>query len=225
MVCITLPDGSRREFDHPVSVHEVARSIGTGLGKAALAGRLAVDGEPARLVDTSHVIDRDASLSIVTDKDAEGLDLIRHSTAHLLAYAVKTLFPDAQVTIGPVIDNVSTTNFSYGQPGLPPDGLRQVQVPGTEAPGRSPFPPEDHARSRKSSSAPGTDEGDYQVKLRNLRRFIERWPTRPRSRCVSAAARWPTRNSAMRVHRTGARRPGRTGPWPRPCPSSKAARW
>ncbi len=121
MVCITLPDGSRREFDHPVSVHEVARSIGTGLGKAALAGRLAVDGEPARLVDTSHVIDRDASLSIVTDKDAEGLDLIRHSTAHLLAYAVKTLFPDAQVTIGPVIDNGFYYDFSYKRPFTPED--------------------------------------------------------------------------------------------------------
>ena len=121
MVCITLPDGSRREFDHPVSVHEVARSIGTGLGKAALAGRLAVDGEPARLVDASHVIDRDASLSIVTDKDPEGLDLIRHSTAHLLAYAVKSLFPDAQVTIGPVIENGFYYDFSYKRPFTPED--------------------------------------------------------------------------------------------------------
>jgi len=121
MVCITLPDGSRREFDHPVSVHEVARSIGTGLGKAALAGRLTVDGAPARLVDASHVIDRDASLSIVTDKDPEGLDLIRHSTAHLLAYAVKTLFPDAQVTIGPVIDNGFYYDFSYKRPFTPED--------------------------------------------------------------------------------------------------------
>ncbi|GAA0228484.1 threonine--tRNA ligase [Castellaniella daejeonensis] len=121
MVCITLPDGSRREFDHPVSVLEVARSIGTGLGKAALAGKLAVDGEPARLVDASHVIDRDASLSIVTDKDPEGLDLIRHSTAHLLAYAVKSLFPDAQVTIGPVIENGFYYDFSYKRPFTPED--------------------------------------------------------------------------------------------------------
>ncbi|MFV0284485.1 MAG: threonine--tRNA ligase [Castellaniella sp.] len=121
MVCITLPDGSQREFDQPVSVQEVARSIGTGLGKAALAGRLTVDGQPARLVDTSHVIDRDADLSIITDKDAEGLDLIRHSTAHLLAYAVKTLFPDAQVTIGPVIDNGFYYDFSYKRPFTPED--------------------------------------------------------------------------------------------------------
>ncbi|MDY0309417.1 MAG: threonine--tRNA ligase [Castellaniella sp.] len=121
MVCITLPDGSQREFDHPVSVHEVARTIGTGLGKAALAGRLATDGGPARLVDVSHVIDRDAALSIVTDKDPEGLELIRHSTAHLLAYAVKTLFPDAQVTIGPVIDNGFYYDFSYKRPFTPED--------------------------------------------------------------------------------------------------------
>lgn len=121
MVCITLPDGSQREFDHPVTVHEVARSIGTGLGKAALAGKLAVDGQPARLVDASHVIDHDASLSIITDKDPEGLDLIRHSTAHLLAYAVKTLFPDAQVTIGPVIENGFYYDFSYKRPFTPED--------------------------------------------------------------------------------------------------------
>lgn len=121
MVCITLPDGSQREFDHPVSVHEVARSIGTGLGKAALAGRLTVNGQPERLVDASHVIDQDAGLSIVTDKDPEGLDLIRHSTAHLLAYAVKTLFPDAQVTIGPVIDNGFYYDFSYKRAFTPED--------------------------------------------------------------------------------------------------------
>ncbi len=121
MVCITLPDGSQREFDHPVTVHEVARAIGTGLGKAALAGKLTVDGQPARLVDASHLIGQDASLSIVTDKDPEGLDLIRHSTAHLLAYAVKTLFPDAQVTIGPVIDNGFYYDFSYKRPFTPED--------------------------------------------------------------------------------------------------------
>src|SRR5688572_27618413 len=100
MVNITLPDGSVRKFDNPVTVAEVAASIGPGLAKAALAGK--VDG---KLVDTSHRIESDARLSIVTDKDPEGLDMIRHSTAHLLAYAVKELFPDAQVTIGPVIDN------------------------------------------------------------------------------------------------------------------------
>jgi len=120
MVCITLPDGSRREFDHPVSVLGVAQSIGTGLGKAALGGKITVDGQ-TRLVDASHVIDRDAGLSIITDKDPEGLDLIRHSTAHLLAYAVKSLFPDAQVTIGPVIDNGFYYDFSYKRPFTPED--------------------------------------------------------------------------------------------------------
>ena len=95
MVSIKLPDKSIRQFANPVSVAEVATSIGAGLAKAALAGK--VNGA---LVDTSYVIESDADLSIITDKDAEGLDVIRHSTAHLLAYAAKELFPDAQVTIG-----------------------------------------------------------------------------------------------------------------------------
>lgn len=116
MIQITLPDGSRREFSQPVSVAEVAASIGTGLAKAALGGRL--DG---RLVDCSHVISNDASLAIVTAKDADGLELIRHSTAHLLAYAVKELFPDAQVTIGPVIENGFYYDFSYKRPFTPED--------------------------------------------------------------------------------------------------------
>jgi threonyl-tRNA synthetase len=116
MVNITLPDGSVRKFDNPVTVGEVAASIGPGLAKAALGGK--VDG---KLVDTSHRIERDARLAIVTDKDAEGLDLIRHSTAHLLAYAVKELFPDAQVTIGPVIDNGFYYDFSYKRPFTPED--------------------------------------------------------------------------------------------------------
>src|SRR3569833_245513 len=96
MPTITLPDGSQRAFDRPVTVHEVAANIGAGLAKAALAGK--VDG---RLVDTSYQIEGDASLAIVTERDAEGLDVIRHSCAHLLAQAVKQLFPEAQVTIGP----------------------------------------------------------------------------------------------------------------------------
>ncbi|WP_085315031.1 threonine--tRNA ligase [Derxia lacustris] len=116
MVAITLPDGSRREFEGPVTVAQVAQSIGTGLAKAALAGR--VDG---KLVDTSHLIDADAQLAIVTDKDADGLEVIRHSTAHLLAYAVKELYPDAQVTIGPVIDNGFYYDFSYKRPFTPED--------------------------------------------------------------------------------------------------------
>jgi threonyl-tRNA synthetase len=116
MLNIRLPDGSSRSFDAPLSVFEVARSIGPGLAKAALGGR--VDGE---LVDTSFVIDHDADLAIVTERDADGLDLIRHSTAHLLAYAVKELFPDAQVTIGPVIDNGFYYDFSYKRPFTPED--------------------------------------------------------------------------------------------------------
>ena len=118
MPVITLPDGSQRSFDHAVSVAEVAQSIGAGLARAALAGK--VDG---KLVDAAHLIEQDAQLSIVTAKDADGLDLIRHSTAHLLAYAVKELFPDAQVTIGPVIENGFYYDFSYKLPFTPEDLL------------------------------------------------------------------------------------------------------
>ncbi len=121
MVQITLPDGSKRDFPGPVTVSEVAQSIGAGLAKAALAGRISREGAEPRLVDTSHVIDSDAQLAIVTAKDPDGLDLIRHSTAHLLAYAVKELFPDAQVTIGPVIDNGFYYDFSYKRPFTPED--------------------------------------------------------------------------------------------------------
>ncbi|HQD49413.1 threonine--tRNA ligase, partial [Ottowia sp.] len=121
MVHITLPDGAQREFPGPVTVAEVAQSIGTGLAKAALGGK--VDG---KLVDTSFVIDHDAPLSIVTAKDAEGLEMIRHSTAHLLAYAVKELFPDAQVTIGPVIENGFYYDFSYKRP-FTPDDLAAIE--------------------------------------------------------------------------------------------------
>ena len=116
MVNITLPDGSVRSFEAAVTVRDVAASIGAGLAKAALAGR--VDG---KLVDTSFVIEGDAQLAIVTDRDADGLDMIRHSTAHLLAYAVKELFPDAQVTIGPVIENGFYYDFSYKRPFTPED--------------------------------------------------------------------------------------------------------
>ena len=116
MVNVTLPDGSVRSFEAPVSVAQVAASIGPGLAKAALAGR--VDG---KLVDTSFVMDADSQLAIITEKDADGLDLIRHSTAHLLAYAVKELFPDAQVTIGPVIEDGFYYDFSYKRPFTPED--------------------------------------------------------------------------------------------------------
>ena len=116
MPSIRLPDGSERKFEEAVTVADVAASIGAGLARAALAGK--VDG---RLVDTSHVISGNADLSIITERDAEGLEIIRHSTAHLLAYAVKELFPDAQVTIGPVIENGFYYDFSYKRPFTPED--------------------------------------------------------------------------------------------------------
>jgi threonyl-tRNA synthetase len=116
MISIQLPDGSKREFADPPTVGDVAASIGAGLAKAALGGR--VDG---KLVDLSHRIEHDAQVAIVTDKGTDGLELIRHSTAHLLAYAVKELFPDAQVTIGPVIDNGFYYDFAYKRPFTPED--------------------------------------------------------------------------------------------------------
>ncbi|MBX9848538.1 MAG: threonine--tRNA ligase [Rhodocyclaceae bacterium] len=116
MPVITLPDGSQRTYAGAVTVADVAASIGAGLAKAALAGK--VDG---KLVDTSYLIEGDAGLAIVTEKDPEGVDTIRHSTAHLLAYAVKELFPDAQVTIGPVIENGFYYDFAYKRPFTPED--------------------------------------------------------------------------------------------------------
>ncbi|MEO7031152.1 MAG: threonine--tRNA ligase [Herbaspirillum sp.] len=116
MISVRLPDGSQRQFDAPTTVAEVATSIANSLGKAALAGK--VDG---KVVDTSYLIEHDVDLAIITEKDAEGLELIRHSTAHLLAYAVKELFPDAQVTIGPVIENGFYYDFSYKRPFTPED--------------------------------------------------------------------------------------------------------
>jgi threonyl-tRNA synthetase len=116
MINITLPDGSRRPFEHPVTVAEVAASIGAGLAKAALGGK--VDG---KLVDASFRIENDASLEIVTDKHPDALDVLRHSTAHLLAQAVQRLFPGAQVTIGPVIDNGFYYDFAYERPFTPED--------------------------------------------------------------------------------------------------------
>ena len=116
MIHITLPDGSQRQFPAPMTVAEVAASIGAGLAKAALAGK--VDG---KVVDTGYRIGQDASLAILTAKDPEGLEVIRHSTAHLLAYAVKELFPEAQVTIGPVIENGFYYDFAYKRPFTPED--------------------------------------------------------------------------------------------------------
>ena len=122
MISIQLPDGSQRQFPAPVTVAEVAASIGAGLAKAALAGRVG-SGATAQVVDTSYLVDHDTTLAIVTDKDADGLDVIRHSTAHLLAAAVKALFPDAQVTIGPVIENGFFYDFAYKRPFTPEDLL------------------------------------------------------------------------------------------------------
>ncbi|OGI41819.1 MAG: threonine--tRNA ligase [Candidatus Muproteobacteria bacterium RBG_16_64_11] len=122
MPVITLPDGSRREYPQPLSVAEVAADIGPGLAKAALAGK--VDG---KLVDTSHRIDHDAALAIVTERDPEGVEVIRHSTAHLLAQAVKELFPEAQVTIGPVIEDGFYYDFSFKR-GFTEDDLRAIEA-------------------------------------------------------------------------------------------------
>ncbi|WP_415033142.1 threonine--tRNA ligase, partial [Azonexus sp.] len=118
---ITLPDGSIRSFAQPITIAEVAASIGAGLARAALAGK--IDGQ---LVDTSHRIEQNSALAIITDKDADGLEIIRHSTAHLLAYAVKELFPEAQVTIGPVIDNGFYYDFAYKRP-FTPDDLAAIE--------------------------------------------------------------------------------------------------
>jgi threonyl-tRNA synthetase len=130
MISIQLPDRSKREYPGPVTVAEVAASIGAGLAKAALAGRVG-QGDAAQVVDTSYRMDHDTSLAIITEKDAAGLDVIRHSTAHLLAYAVKELFPDAQVTIGPVIENGFFYDFSYKRP-FTLDDLAAIEAKMTE---------------------------------------------------------------------------------------------
>ncbi|MDY3116108.1 MAG: threonine--tRNA ligase [Sutterella sp.] len=122
MVEVTLPDGSKRTFEGPVSVAQVAQDIGAGLAKAALAGRV-----DDREVDLSFVIDHDAKVSIITGKDPEGLELLRHSTAHLMAQAVKELFPEAQVTIGPAIENGFYYDFSYSRP-FTPDDLKAIEA-------------------------------------------------------------------------------------------------
>jgi len=122
MIEITLPDGSKRPFDHPVTVQDVAASIGAGLAKATLAGK--VDG---KLVDASFTIDHSAGLEIVTEKSPEALEILRHSTAHLLAQAVQRLFPGAQVTIGPVIDNGFYYDFAYERP-FTPDDLAKIEA-------------------------------------------------------------------------------------------------
>ena len=122
MPIITLPDGSQRDFDHPVTVADVAASIGAGLAKAALAGKI-----NEQLVDTSTIIADNVSLAIITDRDPEGLEIIRHSGAHLMAQAVKSLFPTAQVTIGPVVENGFYYDFAYENSFTPAD-LDKIQA-------------------------------------------------------------------------------------------------
>src|SRR5512139_838052 len=122
MPTIRLPDGSTKSFPQPVTVAEVAQSIGPGLAKAALAGK--VDG---KLVDTSFRIEKDVQLAIVTERDPEGLEIIRHSTAHLLAQAVKSLYPGAQVTIGPVIEDGFYYDFAY-QRAFTEEDLRAIEA-------------------------------------------------------------------------------------------------
>jgi threonyl-tRNA synthetase len=122
MPVITLPDGSRRSYPKPLSIHEIAADIGPGLAKAALAGE--VDG---RLVDTSYKVEHDARVSIVTGKQEQGLEVIRHSTAHLLAQAVKQLFPEAQVTIGPVIEDGFYYDFAFHR-SFTPEDLEKIEA-------------------------------------------------------------------------------------------------
>ncbi|HED16818.1 MAG TPA: threonine--tRNA ligase, partial [Gammaproteobacteria bacterium] len=126
MPVITLPDGSSRSFDQPVSVYNVALDIGPGLARAALAGKIGDN-----LVDTSYLIEQDVALSLITDRDEEALEVIRHSTAHLLAQAVKQLFPEAQVTIGPVIENGFYYDFAYERQFTPED-LKAIEKKMTE---------------------------------------------------------------------------------------------
>jgi threonyl-tRNA synthetase len=126
MPIITLPDGSQKQFDHPVTIHQIAESIGTGLAKAALAGKIGDD-----IVDTSYVIEQDVAVSIITSKDGDGLEVLRHSCAHLMAQAVQQLFPSAQVTIGPVIDDGFFYDFAFERPFTPED-LTKIEKKMTE---------------------------------------------------------------------------------------------
>ena len=121
MPVISLPDGSQRQYDQPVTVMEIAESIGSGLAKAALAGR--IDGT---LVDCSHIVETDACIEIITARDDAGLEVIRHSSAHLLAQAVKLLYPQAQVTIGPMIDNGFYYDFAFER-SFTPEDLQKIE--------------------------------------------------------------------------------------------------
>ncbi|EDN69997.1 threonyl-tRNA synthetase [Beggiatoa sp. PS] len=122
MPIITLPDGSQRQFENPITVADVATSIGPGLAKAAIAGKI-----NDRLVDTSTMIEDDVQLAIITDRDPDGLEIIRHSCAHLMAQAVKSLFPTAQVTIGPVVEHGFYYDFAY-EKSFSPEDLEKIQA-------------------------------------------------------------------------------------------------
>jgi threonyl-tRNA synthetase len=126
MPIITLPDGNQKQFDHPVTIHQIAESIGSGLAKAALAGRIADD-----VVDTSYMIEQDTAVSIITSKDDDGLEVLRHSCAHLMAQAVQQIFPTAQVTIGPVIEDGFFYDFAFERPFTPED-LTKIEKKMTE---------------------------------------------------------------------------------------------
>ncbi|MFT7384956.1 MAG: threonyl-tRNA synthetase, partial [Urechidicola sp.] len=119
MPTITLPDGNQKQFDHPVTIHQIAESIGPGLAKAALGGKVGDD-----IVDTSYTIDEDSLISIITAKDDDGLEILRHSCAHLMAQAVQQLFPTAQVTIGPVIEDGFFYDFAFERPFTPEDLIK-----------------------------------------------------------------------------------------------------
>ena len=153
MPVITLPDGSQRVFDRPVKVSEVAAAIGAGLARAALAGRV-----NDQLVDTSHLIEQDARLSIITSKDPAGLEVLRHSTAHLLAQAVQSLFPDAQVTIGPVIEDGFYYDFAFKRP-FTPDDLIAIEARMKELVAAD-LPVERRAMSRDAAVRFFTDLGE-----------------------------------------------------------------
>src|SRR2546423_2770827 len=150
---IRLPDGSTKSFPNPVTVAEIASSIGAGLARAALAGR--VNG---KLVDMSYRVDSDADVSIVTERDPEGVEILRHSTAHLLAHAVKELFPDAQVTIGPVIENGFYYDFAYKRPFTPED-LAAIEKRMTEI-AKKDLPVERKVMPRDAAVAPFFSMGE-----------------------------------------------------------------
>jgi threonyl-tRNA synthetase len=159
MPVVTLPDGSQRQFDHPVSVLDVAADIGPGLAKAALAGRV-----NDKLVDASYVIEDDSQLAIITERDAEGLEVVRHSTAHLLAQAVKQLYPEAQVTIGPVIEDGFYYDFAY-EPGFNPDDIVAIEQRMTEL-AKADIPVERSVMSREEAIAFFKDMGeDYKAEI------------------------------------------------------------